>query len=79
MRRKARWTMKVELDLGDIFDSEQHESVSEIVLYELRAAVKAEVRKAIKADKELQGFIRSLHKAAVARAVSLLEGGNDQA
>ena len=64
--------MKIELDLDTIFDSRNCESVSQIITDELRYVVKAEVKKAIKADKNLQGLIRKLHHLAVTQAIETL-------
>ena len=65
--------MKIELDLDTVFSgNDWGTTVGEIVRDEIRALVKAEVKKAVKTDKKLLAAIKKLQAKAAEGIVDAL-------
>ena len=65
--------MKIELNLDDVFSGDDWgTTVGEIVRDEIRALVKAEIRKAIKTDEKLKAAIKKLQDRAAEDIVAAL-------
>ncbi len=65
--------MKIELNLDDVFSGDHWgTTVGEIVRDEIRALVKAEVKKAVRTDKKLLAAIKKLQTRAAEDIVAAL-------